>query len=265
MAEHQLPLIAPETASKARAELLAALQVADHPSAWMDFMQAVTRLLPEILSSGRPSTDSINRSPIGQLGFRSWQAMIEAPADAGGLAWNFSAWKAWRRAWATVQTYPWLRSMPLTSSEVNTLANELKRLGKPFPGSPEALQQLLDEKAAAATQKRAETLTETQKALADALLEIERLKAAAAAQGRPDELVEAQAVLAEVRRQLETATAQLHLERAAGTDQQTEIGRLQGVIDGLRGEIEQLRTATPNAGSPRLSLLQRLRAFLFGS
>uniref|UniRef100_UPI000A831DC3 hypothetical protein n=1 Tax=Pseudomonas abietaniphila TaxID=89065 RepID=UPI000A831DC3 len=70
MAEHQLPLIAPETAEKARTELLSALQVADNPAAWMDFMESVTRLLPEILSPGRPSTDAIKRSPIGQLGFR---------------------------------------------------------------------------------------------------------------------------------------------------------------------------------------------------
>ena len=164
MAEHQLHLITPETAEKARTELLSALHVADNPAAWMDFMESVTRLLPDILSPGRPSTDAIKRSPIGQLGFRSWQAMIEAPADAHGLAWNFSQWKAWRRAWATVQANPWLRSQPLSSSEVNTLANEFK----PFPESLEALQALRQAKGATAEQKRTITLTEALKAAQEA-------------------------------------------------------------------------------------------------
>lgn len=164
MAKHQLPIITPETAEKARTELLSALHVADNPAAWMDFMESVTRLLPDILSPGRPSTDAIKRSPIGQLGFRSWQAMIEAPADAHGLAWNFSQWKAWRRAWATVQANPWLRSQSLSSSEINTMANEFK----PFPESLEAIQALRQAKVATTEQKRADTLTELQRGLAEA-------------------------------------------------------------------------------------------------
>lgn len=234
MAEHQLPLIAPETASKARAVLLAALQVADHPSAWMDFMEAVTRLLPEILSSGRPSTDSINRSVVGQLGFRSWQAMIEAPADAGGLAWNFSAWKAWRRAWATVQANPWLRSMPVTSSEVNTLANELKRLGKPFPSSPEALQQLLDAKAAAATQKRAETLTTAH-----------------------EQLAEAQRALAEAQGMLAALTDQLNQEKTGTAGLQAETGRLRAEIAQLH---EQIRNTADKAAPVKMTRWQHIVA-----
>jgi len=169
MAEHQFTLLIPETAEKARAELFSALKMADNPSAWMDFMETVTRLLPDILSSGRPSTESINRSPIGQLGFKSWQAMIEAPADAHGLGWNFSAWKAWRRAWSVVQTHPWLRQEALTSSEINTWANDFKQKGTEFPGSMEALQQLQQAKVATAEQKRAVSLAEAQKAAQEAL------------------------------------------------------------------------------------------------
>lgn len=31
--------------------------------------------------------------------------MINAPIAEGGLGWNFSAWKAWRRAWAFVDPH----------------------------------------------------------------------------------------------------------------------------------------------------------------
>lgn len=221
-------------AHQVHAELLAALGTESNPAQWMIFLETVTRLLPDVLSSGRPTKDAIQRSPIGQLGFASWKAMIEAPAELGGLAWNFSAWKAWRRAWATVQANPWLRSMPLTSSEINTVANDTKRLGKPFPGSLEDLQELQRVKVTTAEQKRADALAEAHRAIAEA-------------SGR-----------------VATLTEQLQLEKGTGADQAAEIGRLQGVIAGLRGEIEQLRSAASDASIPRLSRLQHLRAFLFG-
>jgi hypothetical protein len=229
MAEHQLPLIAPETAEKARTELLSALHVADNPAAWMDFMESVTRLLPEILSPGRPSTDAIKRSPIGQLGFKSWQAMIEAPADAHGLAWNFSQWKAWRRAWATVQANPWLRSQPLSSSEINNIAIEFK----PFPESLEALQALRQAKVATTEQKRADTLAEVQRALIEA-------------GGR-----------------LKVLEEQLHQEREANTQLSSEAGRLRGEVEQLQAQLNVLRE-TP-APSVKLSRFQHFCAFLFGS
>lgn len=158
------PYKTPRNAQDVRQELVTALGTENQPVQWIRFMDAVTRLLPNILSPGRPSTAAIQASPIGQLGFKSWQEMIEAPADAHGLAWNFSQWKAWRRAWATVQANPWLRSQPLSSSEVNTLANEFK----PFPESLEALQALRQAKGATAEQKRTITLTEALKAAQEA-------------------------------------------------------------------------------------------------
>ena len=206
MAEHQLHLITPETAEKARTELLSALHVADNPAAWMDFMESVTRLLPDILSPGRPSTDAIKRSPIGQLGFRSWQAMIEAPADAHGLAWNFSQWKAWRRAWATVQANPWLRSQSLSSSEVNTLANEFK----PFPESLEALQALRQAKATDTEQKRTDGLKEALRALA------------------------------EVNGKIAILTEQLHREREVNAGLLNDSGRLEAEIVKLKDEIKRV-------------------------
>lgn len=153
--EHQLTLLVPPAARSAHAELVAALGTENVPGQWMIFMEAVTRLLPDVLSSGRPTSEAIDRSVIGQLGFKSWTAMIEAPQEAGGLAWNVSAWKAWRRAWATVQAYPWLRDAGLTSSEVNTLAQESK---DEFPASLEAYEELKKGRKDAAEKRRTESV-----------------------------------------------------------------------------------------------------------
>lgn len=116
----------PSAASIAHDELLVALGTENNPAQWMIFMEAVTRLLPAVLSSGRPSRETIERCAIGQLGFKSWKEMIEAPINDGGLGWNISAWKSWRRAWAVIEAHPWLRNEPITSSEVIQLSLKVK-------------------------------------------------------------------------------------------------------------------------------------------
>lgn len=206
MAENQLPLIIPETAENARFELLSALQSADNPSGWMAFMEAVTRLLPDILSSGRPSTDAIMLSPIGQLGFKSWKEMIEAPVDAHGLGWNFHGWKEWRRSWGVVLENPWLRDHPFGSSEIKTWATAFD----PFPDSLEALQALLKDKMAATEQKRVDALKEAQRALGEANGKIALL------------------------------TDQLGVERAANARLLNDSGRLEAEIARLKDEINRV-------------------------
>lgn len=232
MTEQQLPLIVPEIAEKARAELLSALDEADNPAAWMGFMESVTRLLPDVLSAGRPSSDAIARSVIGQLGFKSWQEMVEAPVDANGLGWNIHTWRAWRRAWATVQANPWLMGQPFTYSEINTW----DKVYKPFPASLEALQQLLQNTAAATEQKRVSALAEAQKALAEALGKLKVLE------------------------------DQLHLMRDANAGLTEETGRLRAEIVQLQVELGVLKAApAPSPAPVKLSRFQHLLAFLFGS
>jgi hypothetical protein len=172
---HVSPLI-PRSARTAHAALVTALGTENNPRQWMLFMQAVTRLLPDVLSSGRPSRETINHSPIGQLGFASWQEMIEAPTETNGLAWNFSAWKAWRRAWGTVEKHPWLMYTEhgYTSSEVNTMAIEAKRDGVDFPATAIDLDDRLNGRQAAKDARRAETtqgLTQRAEAAETALAE----------------------------------------------------------------------------------------------
>lgn len=164
--QNNLSLLIPAKAKDAHAELIKALGTENNPSQWLIFMQKITELLPEILSAGRPSADSISKSLIGQLGFSSWQAMLKAPTSAGGLGWNVSAWRAWRRAWRTVQAYPWLMDAGLTSSEVNTLAAEQK--GENFPKSLEAYEELKAGRSAALEHAKANAVTNLKQQLKNA-------------------------------------------------------------------------------------------------
>lgn len=197
----------PATPYQARTELLETLGA---ESSWLDFMQRVTRLLPEVLSPGRPSAAAIRDSLIGQLGFSSWAAMIEAPVEAGGLGWNLSAWRAWRRAWAVVQEYPWLLQAGLSSSEINTLAQECKRDGRPFPESAEALEALREARRSAQETRRGESIAQ----------------AAARAERAQIEAQEARNALLEARADVNALRAQLQVALDRNEALSNQLGRL---------------------------------------
>lgn len=76
---HQIDEQAARLARETRATLVEALGTETDAGHWMAFMQSVTRLLPDVLSAGRPTRAAIERSAIGQLGFDSWAEMVEAP------------------------------------------------------------------------------------------------------------------------------------------------------------------------------------------
>ena len=122
--------LVPVAAREARSALLAALGTGHIAQQWMIFMETVTLYLPDILSDGRPSKAAISRSVIGLHGFSSWKEMIEADISEGGFGWNHHTWKEWRRAWAVVKEYPWLRNEHLTYSEINAVARKIKAAQK---------------------------------------------------------------------------------------------------------------------------------------
>lgn len=125
---HPAPaLLIPTAAREAHDALVAALGTENNPSQWMLFMKAVTTHLPDVLSSGRPSAADIRNSVIGLYGFKSWRQMIEADIGDGGFGWNYSTWKAWRRAWSVVDAMPWLRDERVTYSEVIQLSLKIKK------------------------------------------------------------------------------------------------------------------------------------------
>lgn len=246
MPGQQLSFLIPASARNTHAELLAALGTEANPAQWMAFMQTVTRLLPDVLSVGRPTAEAIKRSAIGQLGFASWAAMIEAPTDAGGLGWNVSAWKAWRRAWAVVQVQPWMQAEPLTSSEVNTIAADVKRAGVPFPGSLQELEAFRASRIEAAEQRKAD-----------------------AAQAQRERADRAEALAAELRNLLAAATGRstaLAEQQASSEARAQELARQLGQ---QAQEIEQLKRDLVTARKPKpqpapLTRWQHLRAALTG-
>lgn len=249
MTENQIPLLIPETAKKAHSELLSALGTEANPSQWMDFMEAVTRLLPAVLSVGRPTAEAINRSPIGQLGFRSWQAMIEAPAHSNGLGWNIHSWKAWRRAWVAVQAYPWLRTQPMTANEVSTLVADVKRAGMPFPQSAE----------------EARLFQELMRAESEA-------RRANSAQAIQERITAAEFAVTDLRQQLAAANARALLLTEQLASAQTRADELAPQVGQQKEQIEELKRQLATAQktklkaepAPTLTRWQHLLAALTG-
>lgn len=224
----QISMLVPESARSAHAELLAALGTEANPAQWMEFMDSVTRLLPAVLSPGRPTREAIQRGLIGQLGFTSWRAMIEAPTDASGLGWNWSGWKAWRRAWSTVQAYPWLRTQPLGSSEVNALQLECNRTGQPFPQSPEELAARQEQRQAAAAEQRSNSINALTGQLQAA--ELRATQAEAQVDALREQLEASRTHNTSLGRQLEQLEAQ-----AQGLQQAHQMSRWEHLIAFLRG------------------------------
>ena len=254
MPEHQLTLLIPQSARDAHTQLLAALGTEANPAQWMSFMDTVTRLLPEVLSSGRPPKEVIQRCAIGQLGFTSWKAMIEAPTDHGGLGWNESGWKAWRRAWTLVQAYPWLRQEPLTSSEVNTIGLDCKRDGIRFPSSAGELEAIRETRKGSQDARRAESVQGlTRRAeIAETALQAVTAKS----QTLSDQL-------AQVQGQLATAIGQIADQAEALGVMKTE--KAQAISERDEWKRKAQIKPSPAKPAPQLGLLQRLRLWLFGS
>lgn len=249
-----ISLLIPASATSAHAELLGALGTENNPGQWMEFMQAVTRLLPDVLSSGRPTKEAINRSPIGQLGFASWQAMIEAPVAVSGLGWNFSAWKAWRRAWSVVQVQPWLLDQSITSSELNTLANDLRKDGIQFPSSAGELEAIREARKGSQDARRTESVQGLTKRAETA----EAALQAVTAQSKTlsDQLVQVQG-------QLTTAIGKIEEQAEALGVLKTE--KTQAEAERNEWRRKALDKPAPAQPVPQMGLMQRLRLWMFGS
>lgn len=246
--------------------LLDALGTENEPDRWMTFMETVTELLPDVLAPGRPSTAAIQRCVIGQLGFRSWTEMVEAPVDARGLGWSWSSWKQWRRAWSAVERAPWLRQSGLTPAQVNAIALDAQSLGRELPASEAEAAALRAEKARQAEAKAAaslEGLRQRAEAAESALLQEQRRVAsiigqAAEAATLREQLQQVSAQVAAQAEQLGTLRAQL--DQASITVEQLTQQR-----DRWRAEAERLAAAKPKQQTPkRLSRWQHLVAALTG-
>lgn len=235
----QLPLLVPTAARTAHTRLLDALGTETDPARWMSFMETVTELMPEILSPGRPSAESIRRSIIGQLGHASWREMVEAPVGRGGLGWTWGGWKGWRRAWATVVAHPWLRQQALTASQVTQLAQRAQAAGRPFPSSPAALEALEADREARRERARSDGVSALQDRLAEQQQALEAAREAAAA----------------ARGQVEALQAQLAEARA----QTAELGAVRRDAEGLRRALSREQAARREAAQALQALRSRSR------
>jgi hypothetical protein len=255
MSGHQFTLLVPASAREAHQQLVSALGTENVPGQWMIFMEAVTRLLPDVLSSGRPPKEAIARCAIGQLGFTSWKAMIEAPTVDGGLGWNWSAWRAWRRAWTVVQAYPWLRAAQMTASEIYTLSQDCKRDEMSFPASRQELEAAQAARKNVQEQRRADSVAALQERVATA---------EAAADGLRQQLAAATARGALLAEQL--AIAQTQVQAQARADElAAQVGQQKEQIEELKRQLAAAKKTQPNPMEPaRMTRWEHLLAALTG-
>ncbi|MFK0573023.1 hypothetical protein [Endozoicomonas sp.] len=142
--------------------LITALGSENNPSQWLEFMAAMHELLPEILTVGKPSKNTIEKSLVGRLGFPSWRAMLEAPKEEYGLGWTKAGWDSFKRAWNTVSKYPYLKSMSFSAGYINKYAHEWR---DEFPESADQFNQKLNNQKAENKKKAEEKRTNSVTAL----------------------------------------------------------------------------------------------------
>lgn len=129
-------LIRPEL-QRNHQRLIDALGSENNQSQWMVFMQTCDELIPEVMTSGRPTDKAIKSSMIGQLGFSSWKQMIEAATEENGLGWKWEGWRSFRRAWSVVSKNQYLKEMDLKAGWINSAVASMKRNGDEFPATKE--------------------------------------------------------------------------------------------------------------------------------
>jgi chromosome segregation ATPase len=150
--------------------------------------------------------------------------MVEASVSEYGLGLRWSTWLQWRRAWSVIRKNPWLRSEPLSASEVIRLAEEVKKAEAPFPADAHDLQTFWEHRRATKAEERAETLQDLRHALHETRIEADVLRQElAAARKQVEDLAaraaEAERDLTETRASLEAMQAEsrwVHVLRAMG-------------------------------------------------
>lgn len=88
-------------------------------ASWMQFMDEIRQSMPFLLEQGRPTSEQIQNSPIGEAGYTSWKDYVESE-----LNWNQHSWRAWQKAYKHVLQHPWLREVEATASQINTRFNK---------------------------------------------------------------------------------------------------------------------------------------------
>lgn len=247
-----------------RAELLSAVGTENVPNQWAVFMRTVRHHMPDVLGRGRPTQEAIQRSPIGQLGFSSWRAMIDTPTGEGGLGLGWSKWREWSRAWKVIADLPELADAPVTAAEVNRVAQQAKANDEPIPTTWAEWQSFKERHAEAKAERRAQSVAALEQRVAELEKELAAATAAAhrhqaEAEAQTAALDEASANLREADRQNgELTAAQHHTSReldqlrVQALQDREQLHKLQARLEKVVNQNKQLRNQS------RWELLKRV-------
>jgi hypothetical protein len=109
---------------------------------WLDFMDCIYDEFSFLSHRGKPTKKIIDDAFDGS----DFTSMSEFVSAENGLNWNMSGWNSWKRAYKNIKEVSYLRDTNLTSSQINTIAKELKKSKKDFPESLENFQIFLKER-----------------------------------------------------------------------------------------------------------------------
>jgi hypothetical protein len=151
---------------------------------WMRFMFICERHLSFLFSgSGAPKKSTIEKSIIGKAGFLSWSDYVQ-----NGLNWNLNSWKSWKKAWSIVKQNDYLRSLPITASEINTMAAQ----HKPFPASLDEYQAVKEGRQSVIADKRQNSVAALKTQLTSSESDIASIKLELASSNAKVELLTAE-------------------------------------------------------------------------
>lgn len=136
---------------------------------WITFMDMIALNMPFLFERGRPTTEQIANSEIGQAGYKSWKEYV---VDA--LGWKVSAWEAWRRAYQIVQEHPFLKDVDPSVSAVNRVAADKGK--EAFPASIEDWEKEQADVKQRAVESNAKSLSAANKMIESLRLTIEALE-----------------------------------------------------------------------------------------
>ncbi|MDX1573808.1 MAG: hypothetical protein R3341_07240 [Methylophaga sp.] len=98
---------------------------------WIEIMDYCCEQVPYLLKSGTPSEDDLEKSLIGELGFKSWRSFLE------DIGWSMNTWRYWRKAYGVVLKHKYLRKVQPKKSHIHFIK---ARYRGNFPEDNEAWQ-----------------------------------------------------------------------------------------------------------------------------
>lgn len=172
-----MDFLSPQDPILAYKEIISSLEKEENKGAWVLVCDSIYKNIPALAyAKGRMSNESLRTSLVGALNFTSFKDFIEAPRERNGLGWTMNTWNVYKRNYAYVKKYPYLRELALTPHEIEVKVKEFKKHNIEFPDSLESYESSLEALRASKSEAKADVASGLRSELQEAKKGIERYK-----------------------------------------------------------------------------------------